>query len=79
MRKHITTMQDKYITAAKKVLTKVGIEPTAENIERQEDIDCLTINTFRGNDYCWYMDEVYDVCISVDTLEEVDPEEIGLC
>jgi hypothetical protein len=67
------------IAAEKKVLTMVGIDPTIENIVRLSG-EYLTINISPkdGRQYCWYMDNEYEACISVDTLEEADPEELRL-
>lgn len=68
------------LVAAKKVLGLVNLDATDENIEHYQKCDYLTINTGNdGEDYCWYLDaDDNEACVCVNTLKEVNPEDVGL-
>ena len=55
------------------VKMKEELQYTEWNILEDYKNNYLTINTGRsGKDYLWYMDDKYNVCISLDTLDIID-------
>lgn len=66
----------KEMEITKKILARVGIEPTEENIEQLKKDGTLTVNTCRnGRDVVWYMSETTDIAMYSDTQEELTEEE----
>ena len=73
-------INEKEFEAALKVLEKVDIDATEENVKHYIDCDYLTFhNRNDGKEYCWYLDcDDNDVCIDIETFEEVNAVEKGL-
>lgn len=71
---------EKELLAVKKVLELLNIIPTEENVKFYYTNGYITVDTAKdGSKYCWYLDSEKEVCISIDTLQQVNPKEVGLC
>lgn len=58
------------------MLEQAAVKKIAEELQIEES-DEITINTCRnGREVAWYLDESREMCIYIDTLEELTQEEI---
>lgn len=71
-------INEKELKAIKKALENIGIEPNEENILECYNNNTITINIGRNNTtYAWAIwNETKESCINIQTLEELDKEEI---
>ena len=69
-------LSEQQINAALMVVEYAGIEPTRENVKRYLDWEVLSYTEDGKGHYCWYMDdEGNEICVKVETLEEIYTEE----
>lgn len=69
-------LTEQQIRAAKMVLEYADIEPSDTNVRRYLSWDILSFTEDAKGHYCWYMDEEgNEVCIHVETLEEIETSE----
>ncbi|MEF2656193.1 MAG: hypothetical protein U0M72_07195 [Eggerthellaceae bacterium] len=69
-------LTEQELNAAKMVLEYADIEPSDTNVRRYLSWDILSFTEDAKGHYCWYMDEEgNEVCIHVETLEEIETSE----
>lgn len=69
-------LTEQELNAAKMVLEYADIEPSDTNVRRYLSWDILSFTKDAKGHYCWYMDEEgNEVCIHVETLEEIETSE----
>ena len=69
-------LTEQELNAAKMVLEYANIEPSETNVRRYLNWDILSFTEDAKGHYCWYMDEEgNEVCIHVETLEEIETSE----
>lgn len=69
-------LTEQQLRAAKMVLEYADIEPSDTNVRRYLSWDILSFTEDAKGHYCWYMDEEgNEVCIHVETLEEIETSE----
>ena len=70
-------LTERQIQAAKMILEYVDIEPTDANVRRYVAREVLDFTEDEHGHYCWYMDdEGTELCIHVETLEEIETEDV---
>ena len=76
MASKIEELSERELEAAQTVLEYADIEPSHENTKRYLDWEIVTFSEDAAGHYCWYMDdEGNEICIKVETLEEICTEE----
>lgn len=66
-------LSEQQILAARTVLECADIEPNDDNLRRYISWEIVTFTEDAKGHYCWYMDdEGNEICIHVETLEEID-------
>ena len=69
-------LTEQELNAAKMVLEYADIEPNDTNVRRYLSWDIISFTEDAKGHYCWYMDEEgNEVCIHVETLEEIETSE----
>lgn len=66
-------LSEQQLQAARMVLEYAGVEPNDDNLRRYINWEIVTFTEDAKGHYCWYMDdEGSEICIHVETLEEID-------
>ncbi len=72
----IDELSERELNAVLMVLEYADIEPTHENAKRYLDWEIISFSEDNAGHYCWYMDdEGNEICIKVETMEEICTEE----
>lgn len=73
--REVTEQEEKAIWEA--IFPNSPDDMSVEDIQYEIDHDVISLCTCRnGRDCVWYLDDVKESCIYVDTLKELDDEEI---
>ena len=70
-------LTEQQLNVALMVLDYANVEPTERNVRRYLQDEILSFTEEGPSHYCWYMDdEGNEICIHVETLEEIDTTDL---
>lgn len=70
-------LTDQQLLAARTILEYANVEPDEINLRHYLEWEIITFTSDANGNYCWYMDDAgTEICLHVDTLEEMDTEEL---
>ena len=73
---NIEELSQRQKEAALPILEYADLEPSDENIKRYLDWEIISFTEDERGHYCWYMDDNgNEICLHVETLEEIETED----
>lgn len=73
---NIEELSQRQKEAALTILEYADLEPSDENIKRYLDWEIISFTEDERGHYCWYIDDNgNEICLHVETLEEIETED----